>query len=101
MFRSRPWTTIPTKDAGHPLLLHRPRRDRFRLRRGCVPNWANGQRFNDSFYVVRKSFKFMPSQEQINEAMKYLRNAEVAIRACQTGHARIDAGFYGDGPKKI
>src|SRR5271157_5725092 len=49
--------------------------------------WFKAIEGNDSFYVVQKAFKFMPTKEQIVRWVGYLRNVKVcdsrvADRAC-------------------
>lgn len=49
--------------------------------------WVKTIQGNDSFYVVQKAFKFMPSKDQIGQWMKYLRaviacDSRLADRAC-------------------
>lgn len=49
--------------------------------------WIKAIKGNDSFYVVKKSFRFDPSNEQITDLMKYLRSVLVcdtrlADRSC-------------------
>jgi hypothetical protein len=39
--------------------------------------WVKAVQGNDSFYVVQKAFKFMPSKDEIVQWMKYLRSVAV------------------------
>ena len=39
--------------------------------------WFKAVSGNDSFYVVQKSFRFVPSKEQITTWMRYLKTVEV------------------------